>query len=91
MAYPVCPKGAPNHFLMNVAPDQVEPLQRMVRGHVDRMGELYPMTRGRVVAVNGIATQTLGAKPPARQSRRSESRFGAQSELDGDVARQQPD
>jgi putative ABC transport system permease protein len=50
------PEHAPNHFLMNVAPEQVEPLEAMVRGHVDQMGELYPMTRGRVVAVNGIAT-----------------------------------
>ncbi len=50
------PEHAPNHFLMNVAPDQVEPLSEMVRGHVDQMGELYPMTRGRIVAVNGVDT-----------------------------------
>ena len=51
------PEGAPNHFLMNVAPEQVEPLTQHVRGHVERMDELYPMTRGRVVAVNGITTK----------------------------------
>jgi len=28
----------------------------MVHGHVDQMGELYPMTRGRIVAVNGVDT-----------------------------------
>jgi len=50
------PEHAPNHFLMNVAPDQVGPLEAMVRGHVDQMGELYPMTRGRIVAVNGLDT-----------------------------------
>jgi putative ABC transport system permease protein len=50
------PEHAPNHFLMNVAPDQVEPLEAMVHGHVDQMGELYPMTRGRIVAVNGVDT-----------------------------------
>ena len=51
------PAGAPNHFLMNVAPEQIEPLTQQVRGHVENMGELYPMTRGRVVAVNGIETK----------------------------------
>ena len=50
------PEHAPNHFLMNVAPDQVAPLESMVHGHVDQMGELYPMTRGRIVAVNGVDT-----------------------------------
>ncbi len=48
------PEHAPNHFLMNVAPEQVESLQAMLRGHVDRLGALYPMTRGRIVAVNGV-------------------------------------
>ena len=55
------PVGAPNHFLMNVAPEQVQPLQEMVNGRVERMGALYPMTRGRVVAVNGVATKTWEA------------------------------
>jgi putative ABC transport system permease protein len=50
------PEHAPNHFLMNVAPEQVEPLETMARARVERMDELYPMTRGRVVAVNGVAT-----------------------------------
>ena len=85
------PEGAPNHFLMNVAPEQVEPLDAKVRGHVEQMGELYPMTRGRVVAVNGIETKRWEADPPRARYRRSESRFGTQSQLDGDAARQQPD
>ncbi len=49
------PERAPNHFLMNIAPEQVEPLQAMLRDHVEQLGELYPMTRGRIVAVNGVA------------------------------------
>ncbi len=84
------PEHAPNHFLMNVAPDQVEPLDAQVRGHVEQMGELYPMTRGRVVAVNGVDTARGKRARRAATSTRSESRFGAQSQLDGDVARQQP-
>jgi putative ABC transport system permease protein len=53
----VMPEHAPNHFLMNVAPEQLQPLQNMMRGHVERMDELYPMTRGRIVAVNGVASK----------------------------------
>jgi putative ABC transport system permease protein len=48
------PAETPNQFLMNVAPDQVEPLRALLAPHVATMQELYPMTRGRVVAVNGI-------------------------------------
>jgi putative ABC transport system permease protein len=51
------PEHAPNHFLMNVDATQVEPLRALVRGHVESMDELYPMTRGRIVAVNGVATK----------------------------------
>ncbi|HET6472409.1 MAG TPA: FtsX-like permease family protein [Pseudomonadales bacterium] len=47
------PEHAPNHFVMNVAPDEVEPLQAMVRVHAGGIEPLYPMTRGRIVAVNG--------------------------------------
>ena len=47
------PADAPNRFLVGVQPDQLQE----VRGFFDSKGiavpELYPMVRGRVVAVNG--------------------------------------
>src|SRR5207249_2642151 len=47
------PPDAPNKFLINIQPDQADPLQRLLRdqGKVDV--QLYPMVRGRLVAVNG--------------------------------------
>ncbi|MFX3657684.1 MAG: ABC transporter permease [bacterium] len=47
------PADAPNHFLMNVTPDQVDELSAMLDEASSRRGELYPMIRGRVVDVNG--------------------------------------
>ena len=49
------PERAPNHFVMNIAPDEVEALETMVKAHAGRIEPLYPMTRGRIVAVNGFA------------------------------------
>jgi len=49
------PEHAPNHFVMNIAPDEVEALATMVKAHAGAIEPLYPMTRGRIVGVNGLA------------------------------------
>ncbi|WP_341938694.1 ABC transporter permease [Marinimicrobium sp. C2-29] len=47
------PDDAPNHFLVNVAPDEVAPVQRMLdEESIDRQ-PLYPMVRGRLKTING--------------------------------------
>jgi putative ABC transport system permease protein len=47
------PQQAPNQFLINIQPDQVEPLQQFFAAHGLAVPRLWPMTRGRLVAVNG--------------------------------------
>ncbi len=47
------PQNAPNHFLINVAADEVDAVQDLLRVHTDYDGRLFPMIRGRVVAVDG--------------------------------------
>ncbi len=52
------PEDAPNHFVMNVTPDQVEELSAMLAEVSDSRGELYPLVRGRIIEANGIDAQT---------------------------------
>jgi putative ABC transport system permease protein len=47
------PPDAPNRFLIGVQPEQLEPLQAFFAAHKVAVPELYPMVRGRLVAVNG--------------------------------------
>lgn len=47
------PEDAPNHFVMNIAPDEVGPLTEMLAGQGTGGDAFFPMMRGRIVAVNG--------------------------------------
>jgi putative ABC transport system permease protein len=47
------PPDAPNRFLIGVQPEQLEPLQAFFAAHQVAVPDLYPMVRGRLVAVNG--------------------------------------
>jgi putative ABC transport system permease protein len=47
------PADAPNRFIINIQPDQVQPLREFLQGrHIATPG-LYPMVRGRLLAING--------------------------------------
>ena len=47
------PEEAPNHFLVNIAPEEVAPIQKFLdRNQIDRQ-PLYPMVRGRLTHING--------------------------------------
>ena len=48
------PERAPNHFVMNVAPAEVDAVQAMLTARTGYDGRMFPMIRGRIVAVNGI-------------------------------------
>ncbi|MEM7077425.1 MAG: FtsX-like permease family protein [Pseudomonadota bacterium] len=46
------PENAANHFVMNVSADEVDGVQNLIETHATKGDFLYPMIRGRVVAVN---------------------------------------
>jgi len=47
------PPDAPNRFLINIQPDQRQPVLDFLAGHGLRDVTLWPMVRGRLVAVDG--------------------------------------
>ena len=51
------PEGAPNHFLVNVQPYEVEVLEQVLGEQKVSTAGIYPMVRGRVIGVNGKTLQ----------------------------------
>lgn len=50
------PPDAPNRFVINVMPEQAEPFQQAIEKAGVQNYDWYPMIRGRLVAINGKAT-----------------------------------
>jgi len=51
------PPGAPNQFVINIPPAEVEPLRDFLATHRLHTGGVFPMVRGRLTAINGRAVQ----------------------------------
>lgn len=47
--------GTPNRFLINIQPDQLTPLRQYFTANGLGEPQLYPMVRGRLIAINGRA------------------------------------
>ena len=75
------PAGAPNRFLINIQPDQVAPLRDYLAGHGVRDAILYPMVRGRLVAISGRAVKP-DDYPEDRAKRLAEREFNLSSFAD---------
>jgi len=68
------PPDAPNHFVINVLSDQVEGVRAALRAGTGADVTLYPMVRGRLVAVNGKPLDTARFDDP-RARRLAEREF----------------
>jgi putative ABC transport system permease protein len=51
------PPDAPNRFLIGVQPDQVDAVRDFLKREGVEVPDIYPMVRGRLVAVNGAAVR----------------------------------
>lgn len=46
------PPDAPNHFAINISPEDVDPIRQLLRDNNIESQPLYPMIRGRIASVN---------------------------------------
>ena len=56
------PADAPNHFIFNVQPDDVLGVQRFFKDNGIASQALYPLVRGRLVEINGVAVREAVTK-----------------------------
>jgi putative ABC transport system permease protein len=67
------PEDTPNHFMINIGPEDVQGIDQMLREANIASEPLYPMIRGRIMSVNGV---DLPRTEDAQQGRRQrESNF----------------
>ena len=70
------PEDAPNHFAINIAPEDVEPIEELMRANALVPQPVYPMIRGRISLVNGMAAS---ARDDKRRSETDDDRRGPRS------------
>lgn len=75
------PEGAPNHFLVNLRADEVPLVQKKLAALGLSAEAMYPMSRGRIVAVNGEALAAGDIISDDRRARQRESNLSASIEL----------
>ncbi len=46
------PADTPNHFAVNILPEQADAVQQLLASHAIEATQLYPMVRGRLVTIN---------------------------------------
>lgn len=65
------PPDAPNHFVLNVASHEVDDFRGMLEREAGGTQPFYPMTRGRVTAVNGVTLSEMEDAPRWLQRERN--------------------
>ncbi len=71
------PEDAPNHFAINISPEDVAPIRNLLEDNGVESQPLYPMIRGRITTVNGeVASERdkrLGERRQGEDAPRSSS------------------
>ena len=63
------PPGAPNHFLVNIAPTQTDAVRRFLAQRQLQPSDSYPMVRGRLTSKNGLPIEST--LPPEQRDNNS--------------------
>ena len=56
------PDDAPNHFAMNILPDQVAAFEQRLEQEAIGAAQFYPVVRGRLVGINDVPVQQIVSK-----------------------------
>lgn len=78
------PPDTPNHFVFNIFPADTENIQAFFKQHDVEQNPFYPMTRGRVVSVNGLDTKVLSENAENNMNYRRELNLTWSPELGKD-------
>lgn len=65
------PENTPNHFMINIGPQDVQAVDQMLREAGIHSEALYPMIRGRIMAVNGEDLPKTDNREEGRRQRES--------------------
>lgn len=68
------PPDAPNHFLVNIQPDQLQPLEEFFQQYGIEHPPVFPMVRGRLIKINGkdVSPEDYADDPHAERHIRRE-------------------
>lgn len=75
------PQGTANHFLGNVTPDQVAPIDQLMQKHNVETSDLYPMIRARVSKINDDEIGNYDSEENANKEQKRSGRKGFGREL----------
>ena len=70
------PVRAPNQFVMNVAPGEVNAVETLLKAGAGYDGRMFPMIRGRITEVNGVAATQWQRQRPQRREEPDDERDG---------------
>ncbi len=71
------PEGAPNHFVLNLAPDEVGAVTTLLDDEQVQSEKLYPMLRGRIIGVGGEALPIEAETEDGREQRETNFTWSA--------------
>jgi putative ABC transport system permease protein len=63
------PEGTPNHFMINIGPEDVQAIDQALRADDIASEALYPMIRGRIMGVNGEELMRTEDREQSRRQR----------------------
>jgi putative ABC transport system permease protein len=79
------PDDAPNHFMLNISPEDVQSVEQALRQEDIPSEPLFPMIRGRIMAIGGEALPETDDPSQSRRQRESNFTWADELPVDNEV------